>query len=287
MGGLLRPAAAPGPDGATVRIGPAGEALGPGGFGDPRSLGWRWVSFAAHTLEPGASVRRPADNHEVALVVLEGAVRATAGRAFFEGVGSRASVFDDVPPPVLLVGAGDALEITALRPARIAIAAAPRGEVAETRLIEPATMRVEARGHDRTARTVHHLLPAEAEAGRLILFEVITPGGNWSSYPPHKHDTDDPPRERALEELYFYRFGRPAGFAVQRVYSADRSLDETVTAADGDVVLVPRGYHAVAAAAGYDCYYLNVMAGPVREWRFTVDPDHAWLMDWDPDARTS
>jgi 5-deoxy-glucuronate isomerase len=148
-------------------------------------------------------------------------------------------------------------------------------------------MRVEARGHDRTARTVHHLLPPEAPAGRLILFEVITPGGNWSSYPPHKHDTDDPPRERALEELYYYRFDRPEGFAVQRVYSADRSLDETVTAGDGDVVLVPRGYHAVAAAAGYDCYYLNVMAGPVREWRFTVDPDHVWLMDWDPDARSS
>jgi 5-deoxy-glucuronate isomerase len=134
---------------------------------------------------------------------------------------------------------------------------------------------------------VHHLLPPEARAGRLILFEVITPGGNWSSYPPHKHDTDDPPRERALEELYYYRFDRPEGFAVQRVYSADRSLDETVTAGDGDVVLVPRGYHAVAAAAGYECYYLNVMAGPVREWRFTVDPDHAWLMDWDPDARSS
>jgi 5-deoxy-glucuronate isomerase len=284
MSGLLRPASEGGPNGTTVRIEPAGEGAN---VGHPGSLGWRWISFAAHTLEPGASVSRPADDHEVALIVLEGAVRVATDRASFDEVGSRASVFEAVPPPVLLVGPGEALEITALRRARIAVAAAPGGDVAESRLIEPATMRVEARGHDRTARTVHHLLPAEAAAGRLILFEVITPGGNWSSYPPHKHDTDDPPRERALEELYYYRFDRPEGFAVQRVYSADRSLDETVTAGDGDVVLVPRGYHAVAAAAGYECYYLNVMAGPVREWRFTVDPDHAWLMDWDPDARSS
>jgi 5-deoxy-glucuronate isomerase len=284
MSGLHRPASEAGPDGTTVRIEPPGEGAN---VRDPGRLGWRWISFAAHTLEPGASVRRPPDDREVALVVLEGAVRVATNRASFDEVGSRASVFETVPAPVLLAGPGETLEITALRSARIALAAAPRGDVAETRLIEPSTMRVEARGHHRTARTVHHLLPPEVQAGRLILFEVITPGGNWSSYPPHKHDTDDPPRERALEELYFYRFGRPAGFAVQRVYSSDRSLDETVTAGDGDVVLVPRGYHAVAAAAGYDCYYLNVMAGPVREWRFTVDPDHAWLMDWDPDARSS
>jgi 5-deoxy-glucuronate isomerase len=119
-------------------------------------------------------------------------------------------------------------------------------------------------------------------AGRLIAVEAYTPGGHWSSYPPHKHDTDDPPRESQLEELYFYRFARPTGFAFQRVYTADGSLDETMTATDGDVILVPRGYHVVGAAAGYSTWYLNVMAGPRRVWRFTVDPDHAWLMDWDP-----
>jgi len=141
---------------------------------------------------------------------------------------------------------------------------------------------VETRGSGVTERRIHHLLPPNAEAGRLILFEVFTPGGNWSSYPPHKHDTEDPPREAYLEELYYYRFARPEGWAFQRVYTADRSLDEAFTPSDGDVILVPRGYHPVGMPAGYDGYYLNVMAGPTRAWHFTLDPDLAWLMDWDP-----
>jgi 5-deoxy-glucuronate isomerase len=202
----------------------------------------------------------------------------------FGEVGSRASVFEPIPAPVLLVEPGASLEIAALSPARIALAGAPAGDLRTTRLIESSSIRVEARGSGQTARTVRHLLPPDAAAGRLILVEVVTPGGNWSSYPPHKHDVEDQPRESQLEELYYYRFAQPQGWAFQRVYSADRSLDEAVTPMDGDAVLVPRGYHPVGAPAGYDCYYLNVMAGPTRLWHFTVDPDHAWLMDWDPRA---
>ncbi|TAL06057.1 MAG: 5-deoxy-glucuronate isomerase, partial [Chloroflexota bacterium] len=222
---------------------------------------------------------------EVAVVILEGTVSITAGSRSFPHVGSRASVFEPIPPPVLLVEPGAAIDVTARTRATIGIAGAPGGTTRTTRLIEPADIRVEARGSGQTARTVHHLLPPEAEAGRLIVVEVLTAGGNWSSYPPHKHDTDDPPRECLLEELYYYRFRQQQGFAFQRVYSADRALDEALTPMHGDAVLVPRGYHPVGVPAGYDCYYLNVMAGPIREWRFTLDPDHAWLMDWSPDAQ--
>jgi 5-deoxy-glucuronate isomerase len=182
----------------------------------------------------------------------------------------------------VLVEPGADIEVEAITPTTLAVAAAPGGEIRVTRLIEPSTMRVEQRGSGNTARRIHHLLPPEAEAGRLILVEVFTPGGNWSSYPPHKHDTEDQPRESYLEELYYYRFARPEGFAFQRVYTADRSLDEALTPGDGEVVLVPRGYHPVGMPAGYDGYYLNVMAGPTRLWHFTLDPDHAWLMDWSP-----
>ncbi len=279
MSTLHRRAGPPAVDGVTIRINAAAEASDLGG------AGWQWISFAAHALEDGASVRRLGDDDEVAIVVLEGAVGIRAGDRSFAGVGSRASVFDPVPAPVLLVKPGVEVEFTAVGPATVAIATAPGGASRVTRLIEPSTIRVEARGSGQTARTVHHLLPADAEAGRLIVVEVVTPGGNWSSYPPHKHDTNDPPRECLLQELYYYRFRRPGGFAFQRIYSADRSLDEAITPMHGDAVLVPRGYHPVGVPAGYDCYYLNVMAGPIREWRFTLDPDHAWLMDWNPDAQ--
>jgi 5-deoxy-glucuronate isomerase len=106
--------------------------------------------------------------------------------------------------------------------------------------------------------------------------EVLTPGGHWSSYPPHKHDSAQP-SETQLEETYYHRLARPGGFAFQRVYTDDRTLDETMTVEDRDVVLVPRGYHPVSAAHGFDLYYLNAMAGPVRRWQVTQAPGYEFL----------
>jgi len=120
--------------------------------------------------------------------------------------------------------------------------------------------------------SVLHLSSADS----LIVVEVITPGGHWSSYPPHKHDCDQGGETR-LEETYYHRLARPGGFAFQRVYTDDRTLDETMTVQDRDVVLVPRGYHPVSAAHGFDLYYLNVMAGPVRRWQFTNAPGYEFL----------
>ena len=107
---------------------------------------------------------------------------------------------------------------------------------------------------------------------------MITPAGNASSYPPHKHDRDAFPEETLLEEVYYHRLNPPQGFAFQRIYTDDRSLDVTMTIEDGDVTLVPRGYHPCAALHGYDLYYLNVMAGPKRLWRFHNDPAHEWML---------
>jgi 5-deoxy-glucuronate isomerase len=273
-----RPSAHDG-DGATQRIDPTTEPADLGG------RGWRWIAFSTHDLAPGASIHRPGDDREVAVVVLDGSVSLRVNGRTLGEASRRGSVFDPDPSPLLLVAPGETLDVAALDQASIAVTSAPGGEVRETRLVQPDSVRVESRGSGATARTVRHLLPPEAAAGRLIVVEVLTPGGHWSSYPPHKHDTDDLPREALLEELYLYRFRRPEGFAFQRVYTGDRSLDEALTPMDGDVVLVPRGYHAVGVPVGYDCYYLNVMAGPAREWRFTLDPDHEWLMDWSPDGR--
>ena len=250
----------------------------------PADAGWSYVGFAEHRLEPGSRLERTADDREVALVVLEGSVSIAAGGKRYPSVGTRAGVFDGPPAPVLLVEPGLDVGIEAESPTTLIVADAPGAEVRSTRLIGEADILVERRGSGSTARRIHHLLPPGAMAGRLILFEVYTPGGNWSSYPPHKHDTEDPPTEAYLEELYYYRFARPEGWAFARVYTPDRELDEAFTPGDGDVVLVPRGYHPVGQPAGYDGYYLNVMAGPHRAWHFTLDPDHAWLMDWTPDG---
>jgi 5-deoxy-glucuronate isomerase len=248
------------------------------------NAGWRFISFAAHRLSPGEAIERPGDGDEVAVVIAEGAARVTAGDQAWASLGSRDSVFAGPPPPVVLVEPGQDIAVRAESAATVLVAGAPAEPGLPTRLIDHRSMRVEHRGQGNTARTVHHLLPPGEPAARLILVEVFTPGGNWSSYPPHKHDTEEPPREAYLEELYWYRFAKPQGFAFARVYTADRSLDQALTPMDGDVVLVPRGYHPVGMPAGYDGYYLNVMAGPARAWNFTLDPDHAWLMDWTPTA---
>lgn len=254
----------------------------------PADAGWMYLSVAAHRLSMGASISRPPDDQEVAVIVLEGEVDVEAGDLAFGGVCGRRSVFDASPAGLVLVEPGRPVLVRARGEALVVIAAAPGGETRSTRAIGAEEILVEERGTGNAMRRVHHLLPPAAEAGRLIVFEVVTPAGNWSSYPPHKHDTEDPPRETYLEETYLFRFARPGAFALQHVYTPDRTLDETITVGDGDLVLVPRGYHVVASAPGYDCYYLNVIAGHGRDWRFTVDPDHAWLMDWTPpggDAR--
>ncbi len=235
----------------------------------PASAGWRYVGFEVLRLPVGARAERHSRDTEVCLVVLAG--RALVGE--WE-VGGRTSPFEGPPEGVYLPPAVPYL-VRALTDLELAVGSAPAERGARARLLR--SPRREVRGAGSTERFIHHILMEDEPAERLLVTEVVTPGGHWSSYPPHKHDTDDPPRECYLEETYYHHLRRAGGFAIQRVYTRDRSLDETLTVRDGDTVLVPRGYHPVAAAAGYDLYYLNVMAGPVRQWRITLDPDHEWL----------
>jgi 5-deoxy-glucuronate isomerase len=196
-------------------------------------------------------------------------------------------VWERLPPALVLVPAGCQYSVQAERPVELAIAGATAtSQDRAPRLIQPADVLVEERGAGQTLRTVHHLLPPSADADRLIIVEVYTPGGNWSSFPPHKHDTHDPPRESELEEIYYFHIDPPSGYALQRVYVADGSLDASLAATDGDLVLVPRGYHVVGATPGHACYYLNVMAGRGRVWAFTLDPAYAHLMNWAPPPGT-
>jgi len=158
------------------------------------------------------------------------------------------------------------------------VCTAPGSTPGDARLIGEDEMSREVRGTGTNTRYVRNILPQSRPADSLLVVEVITPGGHWSSYPPHKHDTATAEQETALEETYYHRLHPAQGFAFQRVYTDDRSLDETVCVEDGDVVMVPRGYHPVGAPHGYELYYLNVMAGPTRQWIFRNDPAHAWIV---------
>jgi 5-deoxy-glucuronate isomerase len=243
----------------------------------PESAGWRYVSFNALRIPNGGRFLLDTEGSEACIVVISGRCAVGVGEVGWPHVGERATPFDG-PPHAVYAPPGVTVEIAAHSgDVEIAIGSAPaeRGEPA--RHIKPADMRREVRGMGRMERTIHHILMEDAAAESLLVTEVVTPAGNWSSYPPHKHDTNDPPNETQLEETYYHRLRDARGFALQRVYTADGSLDESVSVRDGDLVLVPRGFHTVSAAPGYELYYLNVMAGPVRKWCVTFDPVHEWL----------
>jgi 5-deoxy-glucuronate isomerase len=243
---------------------------------DPAGAGWQYISFRVWRLEPGETVEDASDGEEVGLVVLSGTVTVEFSDGRWERIGERASVFTG-KPHVVYLPPGMTFRVIAVSACEVARCGARAERGATARLILPEDISEETRGAGNASRLVRPLLPAGQPGEHLILSETIVPGGNWSSYPPHKHDTDDPPRETYLEETYYHRFQPAQGFGFQRVYAADGSLDESIVVRDGTLVLVPRGYHPTVTAPGYEQYYLNVMAGPVREWRFANDPDHEWV----------
>jgi 5-deoxy-glucuronate isomerase len=244
----------------------------------PVSAGWQHVGFQVVKLQPGQRHEGGIEGREACLVILSGTANIRAGALSVDAVGNRQSVFEDAPPAAVYVPAGTSYRIEAVTTVELAIGTAPGSETGEPRLIDSSRMSLEVRGQGTNQRFVRNILPETEPAESLLVVEVITPGGHWSSYPPHKHDTATEGEETALEETYYHRLNPPQGFAIQRVYTDDRSIDETITVEDGDVVMVPRGYHPVGAPHGYDVYYLNVMAGPRRNWIFRNDPTHDWIV---------
>ncbi len=243
----------------------------------PESAGWRYVGFEVVRLDAGHTLERNTGKKEVCLVILSGRCRVSAGETGWEEAGERESPFDG-PPYAVYLPPGTAYRVEATSGLELAITSAPAERGVEPRLIRPKDVQVSTRGSGNAEREIRDILMAGQPAESLLVVEVITPNGHWSSYPPHKHDEDDRPNETYLEETYYHRVRPDKGFALQKVYTEDRSLDETLTVRDGDTVLVPKGYHAVSAPPGYDLYYLNVMAGPVREWKVKNDPDHERLL---------
>ena len=249
----------------------------------PASAGWRYVGFSAWRLARGEGVELPAAHgQETCLVVLSGVVSVETPDARWREIGQRRSVFEDVSPyavylppgvaPVLVTADSDDVELGVARaPAVDKLPLPPR-------LIEPGAMRRSARGQGSNTRYVCDILPQDEPAESVLVVEVRTPAGHSSSYPPHRHDTDNVPAESLLEETYYHRINPSQGFVFQRIYTDARDLDESFAVEDRNVVLAPRGYHPVVVPHGYESYYLNVMAGPKRVWHFHNDPAHEWML---------
>ncbi|MGZ0785518.1 5-deoxy-glucuronate isomerase [Pseudomonas saponiphila] len=244
-----------------------------------------YVGFSAYRLSLGDSLPVSAGDQELCLVLLSGRIdvqgQAPQGALQWSNLGDRQSVFEDKAPFAVYLPPGSQARVSALSDVQIAVCTAPGALEGGPgpRLIRPEQCKRSVRGKGANTRYVCDILPDSEPAHSLLVVEVRTPSGHSSSYPPHKHDTDDLPHQSFLEETYFHQVHPPQGFVFQRVYTDDRSIDQAMAVENSDLVVVPKGYHPVSVPYGYESYYLNVMAGPKRVWQFHNDPQHSWLLD--------
>jgi 5-deoxy-glucuronate isomerase len=248
----------------------------------PASAGWGYVGFGLYRLKAGESAAEPTGETEVILVLVEGKATISGGGKAFGELGQRMSVFEKTPPHCVYVPAGSDWSALATTDCVLAVCTAPAMPGREAQQIGPEGISLVDRGKGANTRHIYPIAMEDRDvADSLLVTEVFTPSGNWSSYPPHRHDEDNYPEMTYLEETYYHRLNPAQGFGFQRVFTEDGSLDETMAVSDGDVVLVPKGHHPCGVPHGYEMYYLNVMAGPLRKWRFQNHPEHDWIYQRD------
>ncbi len=248
----------------------------------PKEADWEFLHFAARRMSAGEQWEFDTGENEFGIVVLGGTCSAETSREAWDPIGRRANVFDGMPytlylprrTQVNIEAIGDGLDL--------GYGWCETDQDHPAKLISPEEVKVEIRGGGNATRQINDMIPPGFDCHRLVVVEVYTPSGNWSSYPPHKHDAHRESEsgellEADLEETYFHKQDRPEGYAIQRVYTSDGSLDELVLARSDDVVLVPEGYHPVVSAHGYNTYYLNFLAGSAQSLASVDDPDHAWI----------
>ena len=258
----------------------------------PEDAGWQYLNMAALRLNAGERYSSSVGDHEHVSVILGGrcTIRTSAGD--FPNIGRRPDVFSGMPWAFYLPRHTE-FEIEALTDGlEIASCWVPTDQNHPARLVTPADSAIEIRGGGNATRQINSIIPPGFDCHRLVCVEVYTPPGNWSSYPPHKHDVhreagDGTLLEADLEEIYFYKIDKPEGYAYQRVYTGNRSIDGLMMAQNHDAVLVPEGYHPVVSAHGYTTYYLNFLAGSAQSLANTDDPTYRWIKDtWtDTDPR--
>ena len=258
---------------------------------DPAKAGWEYLHFQSRRLAAGSTWSFAPGEFEIALVILSGSLSVKSNRGEWPGIGKRPNVFAGLPE-ALYLPRGSSMTILGLSNCQFALAWAPASGDHPPRLITSEQVSVEIRGGDNVTRQINGIIRPGFDCDRLVVVEVYTPSGNWSSYPPHKHDVhrvgeDGRLLEADLEEVYYYKIDKPEGFAFQRVYTGETSplqragspIDEVLMLRDDDLVLVPEGYHPVTSAPGYTSYYLNVLAGSAQSLAAVDDPQYTWVKD--------
>ncbi len=247
-----------------------------------KDAGWKYVGFGLYQLEAGDNVAEATGDREIILVLVEGKAEISVDGQDFGELGQRMNVFERIPPHCVYIPNGAKWRAVATTKCVLAVCSAPGNSGYGAQIIGPAGIELEQRGKGSNTRYIHNIAMENRDvADSLLVTEVFTPQGNWSSYPPHRHDEDNFPDMTYLEETYYHRLNPAQGYGIQRVFTEDGSLDETMAVSDGDVVLVPRGHHPCGVPYGYEMYYLNVMAGPLRKWRFQNHPEHDWIFQRD------
>jgi 5-deoxy-glucuronate isomerase len=234
---------------------------------------WEWMSFFVQRLQPGGTYCARLEHEEAAFVLLGGTCIADWGSGPRQ-IGKRKDVFDGFPY-ALYLSPGNEVTFKAETICEIAECRVPSEAHFASKLVTPKDVATSLRGGGNVSRQIVDVMTPAFPADKIMVVEVYTPGGNWSSYPPHKHDVHNPPTEVDLDEIYYYRIRQPEGFAFQHLYSAQDS--RVVKVRNGDTVLVRSGYHPVVAGPGYDVYYLNFLAGSARALTVTEDAQHVWI----------
>jgi 5-deoxy-glucuronate isomerase len=242
----------------------------------PESTGFDYLTCRIRRMLRGEDFSSETAARELGIVVLGGRCSVESAAGSWRDLGSRANVFAGMPT-ALYLPIDTSFNVRAETDCELAFCFSRAEEKFPARLITPQEVEIEVRGGANATRQINHILKPDFPAQRLLLVEVYTPSGNWSSYPPHKHDVHKPPNEVDLEEIYYYKIDRPEGYAIQRVYTSDGRIDQTLTVRDGEMVLIPEGYHPVVAAHGYNVYYLNALAGSARSMAASDDPNYAWV----------
>ncbi len=257
----------------------------------PAAAGWDTINFQARRLTAGKAWSFDTGGCELALVVLGGTLDVASDKGEWWGLGRRPHVFAGLPY-ALYLSRHTAFTVTAVNDCEFAVAWVSADQDFPPRLVTPADVSIEIRGGDHATRQINGMLKPGFPCQRLVVVEVYTPGGNWSSYPPHKHDVhlvaaDGSLAQADLDEVYYYKLDRPEGYALQRIYTdaesplhrAGHPIDAAVIARNDDVVLIPEGYHPVSSPVGYTAYYLNVLAGSAQSLASYDDPVYAWVKD--------